>query len=183
MSIYCSIKLTEDTQFDFYSEYPIKNKLDEISVIFKEKPNEVCIFIDTIQEAVTTIYRGLSKCVTNQMTLNSTLDIGRVGEKWNVWTNDLSDEVGEDEEDVYQEYWIWSSRDFQTWVYQKDGKSYIELSPSYRWHYVEPIENEEVIPFEAFMKGYKPTVIKITSEQLTILLDSLSKIKHDLGIS
>jgi hypothetical protein len=181
--MYCSIKLEEDTQLDFYSKYPIKNKLDEISVILKEKNNEVCIFIDTIQETVTTIYRGLSKCVTNQMTLNSALDVGRVGEKWNIYTNDLSDEVGENEEDVYLQYWIWSSRDFQTWVYQKDGKSYIELSPSYRWHYIEPKENELVITFEEFMKGYKPIVIEITSEQLTKVLDSLRKIKQDLGIS
>lgn len=183
MSIYCSIKLTEDTQLDFHSEYPIKNKFDEISVIFKENNSEVCIFKDAFQEAVTTIYRGLSKCVTNQMELNPTLEVGRVGEKWNIWTNDLSDEVGEDEEDVYQQYWIWSSRGFQTWIYQKDSKSFIELSPSYRWHYVEPLENEAVIPFEEFMKGYKPTVIEITLEQLTKILDSLRKLKEDLGIS
>jgi len=184
MSTYCSIKLSDDIQLDFTSGHPVNSKFDEVIVFWREKINKVCIFEDVIQEAIITLYNSLLKCIANQMTLTSNqLEVGRVGEVWNFWTNDLTDEAEENENDIFHQYWIWSTRDFQTWVYQKNGKSYMEISPSYRWHYVEPTENEAVIPFDEFMKQYTSLVVEIPMEQIKKNLESLEKIKRDLEIS
>ncbi|MNP04547.1 hypothetical protein D3C76_964650 [compost metagenome] len=179
MSIYCSNKLSDGRQLEFSSKYPLKSRFDEISLFLREEFNEVCIFEDVIQEAVTTLYTGLSNCVLNQITLNLELEVGRVGETWNNWTYSLSDVAEEDEEDIFQQYWIWSTRDFQTWVYQKDGRSYIEVSSSYRWHFVEPTENEKVIPFDEFMKKYNSVIVELSIKQINNILKSLEKIKCD----
>ncbi len=183
MNIYYSISLTDEIQLELTSKHPIKNRFDEISVLFRDKFDKVYIFEDVIQEAVITLYNGLSKCVSNQMTLTSELEVGLVGERWNSWAYSLSDEVAEDEEDIFQYYWIWSTRDFQTWVYQKDGRSYIEISPSYRWHFVEPTENEKVTPFDEFMKKYKSLIVELSLDQIKKILKLLEKVKCDLEIS
>jgi hypothetical protein len=183
MSIYCSINLSDGVKLEFSSKYPIKSRFDEISIFFRKNSIEVCIFKDVIQEAVVTLFNSLSKCVSNKMTLTSVLEVGKVGERWNNWTYTLPDEVDEDEEDIFHQYWIWSTRDFQTWVYQKDGRSYIEISPSFRWHYVEPTENEKIIPFDEFMKKYNTVIVELSLEQIKKILKSIEKIKCDLEIS
>lgn len=183
MSIFCTIQLNDDTCIDFTSEYPIKNKFDNVMVFYRGKNKEENIFEDVIQEAVTTLYNGMKKCLANQILLNPDLEVGRLGEAWNIWTNNLPDEVGENEVDIFQHYWVWSSREFQTWIYQKDGKSYIEISPSYRWHFVEPTKDEPFFTFNEFIEEYRSVVIELSLEQITKTIELLEKIKKELNIS
>ncbi|MBG9795003.1 hypothetical protein ABD76_22050 [Paenibacillus dendritiformis] len=182
MIVYNSIQLTTTSRLDICSESIVRNKFDVVTILFREMHSKQRIFDDVIQEAVTPLYNGLTKCKANKMTLNSNLKVGRLGEAWNIWTYNLSDEVEEDEEDIFQQYWIWSIREFQTWLYSMDGKSYIEISPSYKWHYVQPVEGEAFTSFDEFTKQYQPVVIELSLEQVDNILKLLEQIKSDLNI-
>ncbi|MWC27060.1 hypothetical protein [Paenibacillus sp. MMS18-CY102] len=183
MSIFRSFRLTDVDQLVFYSDSPVQQKFDNVVVFLRGQHNEEGIFEDIIQEAVSTLYNGLKKCLSNELALTSELEVGKLGEAWNVWTNNLSDEVEDGEEDVFHQYWIWSTRNFQTWIYQKNGESFIEIGPSYKWHYVEPNLDETIISFNDFISGYRSYVFEVSPEEIINIIESLEDIKKELDIS
>jgi hypothetical protein len=70
-------------------------------------------------------------------------------------------------------YYMWSSvRGLpNTWLYNKDGNIYLEITPTYEWHTRDPKENEAFIPHEEFSRNYKPLLItEITKEAAQNLL-------------
>ncbi|MDQ0899518.1 hypothetical protein [Paenibacillus sp. V4I7] len=179
MSNYFSIHFTNDASFQFLSEKSVTNKFDNVTVFFEGNHGKICVFNDVIQEAIITLYNGLK----NQVELNSDMEVGNLGEDWNIWTNNLADMAEDDEKDIFSNYWMWSTRDFQTWIYRKNEKSYIEISPSYRWHYVEPTEDENITSFNEFLEHYRANVFELSSEQIKDIIESLEVMKTELNIT
>lgn len=183
MSIFHSFRLNDIDELVFETDGLVKQKFDNVVVSLRGQQFEENIFEDIIQEAVITLYNGLKKCLANELILTNELEVGKLGLTWNIWTNNLSDDVEDEEDDIFQRYWIWSKRDFQTWVYQKDGETYIEISPSYKWHYLEPNLDEKIASFIDFIKEYRAYIIKVAPKQINNILESLEVIKNDLNIS
>lgn len=179
MSNYYSIHFTNNASFQFLSEKPVTNKFDNVTVFFEDNHGKQCVFKDVIQEAIITLYNG----VKNQVELYSDMEVGNLGEAWNIWTNNLADMAEDDEEDIFSNYWMWSTRDFQTWIYRKNEKLYIEISPSYRWHYVEPTEDEKITSFSEFLEHYRANVFELSSEQIKDIIESLEVMKAELNIT
>lgn len=46
-----------------------------------------------------------------------------------------------------------------TWLFEKDKKYWIELTPVYPWHHRDPKESENFVSYEEFMKTYKPIAL------------------------
>lgn len=183
--IFHTIHLSNDVQLSFTSEEPIEHRFDEVTVVCRNQSKTFIVFDDIIQEAVCNLHDALSKCLMNELTLDSNLNVGMVGKAWNNWAYNYN--LTEREEglklEVLQRYWVWStSRGYQTWIYQYHNKTFIEMSPSYKWHFDEPTKDENFISFEEFMKDYEPLVIELSLEQIREILDSLEQIKKDLEI-
>ncbi|THF72631.1 hypothetical protein [Cohnella fermenti] len=178
MSNYFIINFTDNSYLQFSSENPINNKFDDVTVTFWDNSEEKCVFEDVIQEAITTLYNGIK----SQVELTSEFEVGNLGRAWNIWTNNLSEMVEDDEEDIFRSYWIWSTREYQTWLYQKNGNLYIEISPSYKWHYVEPAVDEQITSFNEFLEHYRANVFELPSEQIKNIIMSLEGMKTELNI-
>lgn len=46
-----------------------------------------------------------------------------------------------------------------TWLYEKNKKFWIEITPVYPWHHRDPKKDENFITYEEFMKDYKPIAL------------------------
>jgi hypothetical protein len=60
----------------------------------------------------------------------------------------------------YSTFWLWSSTNIQTWLYNKDSKIYIEIIPSYPWLFAGRKKGEKYITFKKFMEDYKPIAVE-----------------------
>jgi|GEM_PF-4366392 len=182
MISYFTLNLKDDYTLEFLSQSSLNSKFDDFIVLFKSQNKNIQIFEDILQEVVNPFYMILTQCLEDKNQLNSELKVGKVGKAWNIWTNNLPEVVEESEIDIFEQYWVWSCRDFQTWVYVKDGKTYIEISPSYRFHFVEPINDEPFITFTQFINEFQSIVIELTKEQVKEILNKLQTLKVKLNI-
>lgn len=67
---------------------------------------------------------------------------------------------------VGAQHHLFSSKQWDTWLYNKNGDIYLEITPAYPWHFGDPKKNEKFVPYEEFIKNYKPLVIlKIDKER------------------
>lgn len=52
-------------------------------------------------------------------------------------------------------YNVWSTNNLETWLYNKKGEIYIQVTPVYRWHYDAPKSNDKFSCYSQFVKEYK----------------------------
>src|SRR3990167_1546125 len=69
---------------------------------------------------------------------------------------------------VGEKYLLWSTpskcnTNLSTWLYNdKNGNIIFEVTPTYHWHYSDPEpDDKDYIPYEQFIKSYKPLCVKI----------------------
>jgi hypothetical protein len=72
-----------------------------------------------------------------------------------------------------------------TWLYNNDqGDIIMQITPSYRWHFFDPKEDENYITYEEFMQNYQPilfrTIPKEVAQEWLIQVEQLAaKIKDN----
>ena len=54
---------------------------------------------------------------------------------------------------------MWGGNEFDTWLYNQNNKIYLEITPGYMWHFSDQINKEDFIPYDEWIKNYKPLVI------------------------
>ena len=60
---------------------------------------------------------------------------------------------------IGEKYLLWSvAQKNSTWLYNKDNKIFLEITPVYPWHFLEPEPNEQYYSYDEFIKNYKPIV-------------------------
>ncbi|MGC2310017.1 MAG: hypothetical protein WA432_00145 [Candidatus Babeliaceae bacterium] len=77
--------------------------------------------------------------------------------------------------------------DCATWLYQKGEQFYLEITPEYRWHFIDPKPEEasKYVTYDTFIQTYKPYVLKeITLSTIHQLLKKTEEVieavkKHD----
>jgi len=83
---------------------------------------------------------------------------------------------------IGEDYLLWSRHGVSSWLYEKNGKMYFEVTPTYRWHFrdPEPEEKDAFINYEQFIKNYKPYVI--TELSINTARESLRQAERLLAI-
>jgi hypothetical protein len=144
-----------------------------------------------INSAILVFYVLLKKAVKNKLKLHKSIiqDIGF-----------LYNEESEGKEGFFytklenRDYWIgnrsnlWSPvviyGNLQTWIYNNEaGDIIFEITPVYPYHYCDPEEEPNFIPYEEWMKDYKPFLIRTIPkdvaqrwlEQTKLLLKQIKK--------
>lgn len=140
----------------------------EVSFVFIKNSTRWVLWHDFINVGLQELKYHLEKTLNNEFKLHESInkDIGFLSneesqgkqgffykkvENYNHW--------------IGQNYALWSS-DTQAWLYNNDdGEIILEITPSYPWHYNDPKDNECFVPYEDWIKDYKPLLItKIPKE-------------------
>ncbi len=63
---------------------------------------------------------------------------------------------------------MFNGNQYKTWFYTKKGSIFLQITPTYKWHFSDPKENEIFTPYEEFIKNYKSCLtIEIKKEVLS----------------
>lgn len=104
----------------------------------------------------------LQQALCGNKKINDTLE-GDLGYLWNEDLHHVSIHPNPTEIDewVGEEYLLWSRHGVSSWLYEKDGKMYFEVTPTYRWHFRDPEgeEKDTFISYEQFIENYKPYIV------------------------
>lgn len=143
-------------KFTYYYEPTEKlHMFDEVTIIFKEEDKIVVLYKDNLNVTLFDLKNSLENTLNSKNRLSESINVGELGKYYNINTaNQNSIKFN------FSIFWVWSTRGIQTWLYNKNNKIYLEISPSYPWLYSEPKENDKYITFDDFMKNYKPIAVE-----------------------
>lgn len=79
---------------------------------------------------------------------------------------------------VGQKNLVWSSpRGYEAWLYNKNESIFFEVTPSYKWHFLEPEKCENFITYKKWIESYKPVaIIELKREVAQELLKETERI-------
>lgn len=181
--IYFQINQTTEIRFDLPTPINDAFRYDEIQVLLcTNNLKEFVLYQDFIIEALRAFKRVLERALNNKLQLHSSIT-KNIGFVWNEYLHD--DEVSMELDAMGNSFWvgqkhlIWNVRssDAATWLYEKDGKFWFEVTLDYRWHFSDPKEDEEFISYEEFMRNYKPIALFEVSRET---LEEWLKRVHEL---
>ncbi len=169
----------EDKSNYYYRTSEKLHKFDVVTVLLKINGVEIVLSIDAINEVLMLLSGSLELALNNKIILPMNIKIGGLGSVFNINTHyERLDSIN------FSQFWLWSGRGMQSWLYNRGGKLYLEIAPSYPWLYADPTEEEKLdayITFDQFMKEYKPIlVIEIDRSIAQKWLDSCRRILDNL---
>lgn len=162
---------------------------DEVEFFLQTDEKKIFLCWDQIAGAVFGFYSKLKKVIENKLFLHSSItkDLGYM------WQHYLAlDSCVPDEQSTYQpddalkfieikkeqtNFWIGEKHQVLSpiykhtktgilWLYNDlQGNIFIEVSPHYKWHFIDPEPGDGFIPFSEFMKDYKPILKTIISKE------------------
>ncbi len=147
---------------------------DEVEVRYIDGEQEVVLAKDIVREIVSVFSASLEKSLKNKLSLDKSLAIGKVSQKYSYLFDDM--------DSIFTKYSVWSSPEskIHTWLYNRDNKIYLEISPIYPWLYQTPQFDEHInndkpivivalpndtISFDEYMNNYKPIAVVELQEQ------------------
>lgn len=79
---------------------------------------------------------------------------------------------------VGQKYLVWSAPGgYEAWLYNKNDSIYFEVTPSYKWHFLDPEKGEKFVTYKKWIKSYEPVaIIELKKEVAQELLKETEKI-------
>lgn len=170
--------LNEKSELIFTSEGSLENLLncDMGKINFSTPHFHVLLRDDFICEGFFILRHLLQEALHNELQLHESIT-NDIGLMWNKELHRDLDLVYEKCEG--QQFWVgqrnlaWSTPGnvnprLSTWVYNdKNGNIIFEITPNYRWHFVDPLpEEKDYISYEEFMKNYEPLVITTVSKKV-----------------
>lgn len=155
----------------YYKPTEPLHMFDKVTVFFKTKNKKFVIFEDHMNEIIITLKSSLENVIANKSKLPLDIKVGQLGYHYNIDTENERDGV------AYECFWVWSAKGIQTWMYNKNKKIYLEVSPSYLWFFTNPEQGEEYVSFEKFLKNYEPLVVQeISVDTVRKWLDQCEKV-------
>lgn len=166
-----TFKLPDEEKIIIESPYPINEFAccDEIPILFLYGKDHYVLNTDLLREAMSMFAIFLERALANQLPLHESIkqDIGFL------WNEELQEKPGL----VYEKfndrnYWVGQSHllwdtpstvkpETTTWLYNdNNGSIVLEITPTYPWHFVKPKKREIKIPYEEWMSGYKPFIVR-----------------------
>lgn len=136
---------------------------DPIEIIFKDENSEYIINQhDHLMPQVEQLYDCLQGAISNKLSLLKSIKAD-LGYLWNQDLNHCSitshEQLQKEKDWKGAKYLMWDGNKFDTWLYNKNNKIYIEITPIYPWHFNKPKAEDNYIPYDEWIKNYKPLVI------------------------
>jgi hypothetical protein len=141
----------------------------EGAINFYTQEHTYTMALDLVLYFMNELIGSLSQSLENKLRLHESIskDIGYLS---NEYLQDKPGLVCEKLEGI--DYWVgsknalWSTRQnmypkLASWLYNdQNGNIIFEITPRYPWHFSEPKEGEDFIPYEEWIKSYKPVLIR-----------------------
>ena len=134
--------------------------------LFYDK-NKLLLYENMVGDAIEDFERLLQKSLLNQAQLHESIQ-KNIGYLWSRYLNEEMAEICEiDGFWVGKRNLLWSPTGKKrkvctTWLYNDhDGNIILEITPSYRWQFLDPKPKDDYITFDEFMKNYKTYMVKI----------------------
>jgi hypothetical protein len=143
----------------FYEPTDKLNKFDEASVILSMNEANTTIVVDALQDIMCSFCYYLKKTLNDELPLPVQVPLGALNDFYN---RERYQDRWQDEDfpsaltlDCPQ-FWLWSTAGLlQSWMYNYDGKIYLEIGASYPNLYDEDAQRDDK-KFEEYMDHYKP---------------------------
>jgi len=186
---------TQYLTFEFAGKASDLRLLDYITVSYRKGTRKYILYTDDwVVEALDSFKFVLEKAIKNQLILHSSITAD-IGFFWNEYLHDKKSHNFVRKPLENSTYWLGldyllcESKKWDTWIYNNNTDIYLEITSTYPWHFNEPKENEKFVPYDEFIKKYKPlTIIKIDKKIAQKWLKALSKLEaiaqknHDQAI-
>jgi len=162
-------------------------RYDPIEIIFKDKNTTFIISEhDHLMPSTEDLFYNLKDAIKNKLVLLKSIkaDLGYL------WNQDLNyRNIVPPEKRKNEKRWkgtrylMWESNEFDTWMFSQNNSIYLEITPAYPWQFSEPEKSEKFIPFDEWIKNYKPLALieidKTTAqqwlEQTKLLMQEIEK--------
>lgn len=158
MKTLITFKVNDNKYFEILSENEGNefSQFDEIIILYHKDNESFVVFKDFACEGIKGFYSILQKSIKGDLQLDPSLQEKGVGYHWNDECR-LLNNATDSTEDLTSMYHLWSTTSEysnETWLYNISDEIYIEVSPTYKWHNLDPIEGEIFIEFNQFMNNY-----------------------------
>ncbi len=128
----------------------------EVEIIYNMN-NEIILFKDFLIEGIKVLRTTLYKAIESRL---QTFDLGErksMGFLWNDYCSKLNT-GNQGVDDLVTPFHLWSTNStlgFDTWIYNISDKIFIEISPTYKWHFDE-LPGSNYITYDQFISKYAP---------------------------
>lgn len=136
------------------------SKFDEVLVVYKDEERDIVIGSEMIDMVIEDLRDACLRILNSEAALPDSLSIGSVGYQYNLTAKN------EGFSDLYLSICLWSGKLKHTFLYEKNGKIYLEIASTYPWLFEESKQDKQFVPFEEFMKSYKSTVLEISDKSV-----------------
>lgn len=148
-------------------------RYDPVEILFKNESLEYLISEnDYLMPMIERFYYYVQDAIANKLPLEEYINAD-LGYSWNqnLHNTDIKthEELKNEENWKGTRYLMWGGNEFDTWLYNQNNKIYLEITPGYPWHFIDPAGDEKFIPYDEWIKSYKPLFIieidKVTAQQ------------------
>lgn len=132
-------------EYDFFSNL-------KVNYYFKSKKVE--LFNDFLGEGIKIFSVLIKRCLDDEIPLEKRYFEKGIGYEWNIAINKIA-EGNFDVDSINDPFLLWDAdpkAGLATWMYNFEGKAYLEISPEYRYNYSEP--DSKFITFTEFLTDY-----------------------------
>jgi len=145
-------------------------------ISFQNDNNSIMLYNDSLRPGMSVLEEVLMDVISGNYTLHSSIDKD-IGYIWNIYLNSTSKKTSglifnNDGFWVGDRHLIWTNSGYDypitaTWLYNNDqGEIILEVTPSYKWHFLDPEPGDEFISYEDFMKSYQPILFRTISKEV-----------------
>lgn len=94
----------------------------------KIKYNNYVVFNDIVSEGLGVFKRMLEDALSCNLEVPYELEDISIGLWWNDYTDLYEDDGVNEDKDLSEKYWLWSIKKFQSWLFNKSGRTCLEIS-------------------------------------------------------
>lgn len=115
------------------------------------------LFDDFLTEGVKTFIAVLQMCINGERSLPREFFEKGIGYEWTKECHKIAEE-NFNEVDVASNFLMWETVQdpiLATCIYNFEGKTYLEIAPEYKFHFIDPEPDEVFISYESFLSNYE----------------------------
>jgi len=185
-------RINEQQYLELINHCPEKNhfyRFDECELSFVNTEEKFIIFQDVLMDCIDMFKFLLPKSLKDALILPESIKLD-IGFLWNEYLNEPSNTnlemvaVENSREWIGLRYLLWSPGkkiNVATWLYNKNDTIYLEITPVYPWHFRDAEQDEKFIPYDEWIKNYKPLIIsEITKDTTEQWLSKTEKIIQEI---